>query len=268
MRRMISETRAKVLDNLAVNKDGTVIEVGGNVALESPEQAGYYIDKYHRVQCIINKVIGTNEPVVLIEGATTLIPVSDWYDVINKPDLQIPPVEEGQVVYVQGNKMVYKLNGKTYYSETDGILVCDGTITEPWGKKWQGMGYIQEGGRVFQPLISQPKEAQLFNVGTKYYMLLDDVESSQAYYIRTTFKVNDYFYIQSLNGPIEIVLGNQIKGYNNDTNYIDSANLGIWTKDYSPTNDGYGAILFGEESSNVYVIVSNRIVYVERAYEV
>lgn len=41
MRRMISETKAKVLDNLAVNKDGTVIEVGGNVALESIEQLGY-----------------------------------------------------------------------------------------------------------------------------------------------------------------------------------------------------------------------------------
>ena len=41
MRRMISETKAKVLDNLAVNKDGTVIEVDGNVALESIEKLGY-----------------------------------------------------------------------------------------------------------------------------------------------------------------------------------------------------------------------------------
>lgn len=41
MRRMISETKAKVLDNLAVNKEGTVIEVGGNVTLESIEKLGY-----------------------------------------------------------------------------------------------------------------------------------------------------------------------------------------------------------------------------------
>lgn len=40
MRRMISETKAKVLDNLVVNKDGTIIEVDGNIALESIEKIG------------------------------------------------------------------------------------------------------------------------------------------------------------------------------------------------------------------------------------
>lgn len=40
MRRMISETKAKVLDNLVVNKDGTVIEVDGNVGFESIEKIG------------------------------------------------------------------------------------------------------------------------------------------------------------------------------------------------------------------------------------
>lgn len=267
MRRMISETKAKVLDNLAVNKDGTVIEVGGNVALESPEQIGHYIDTLHRVHCIIDAVIGTNNPVVLVEGATKIIPVGDWIDVSTNPDLQVPPIENGQVVYVQGDKMLYKLNGTTFYSEVNNSLVCDGTITEPWGKKWQGMGYIQEGGRVFQPLISQPKEAQLINVGNTYYMLLDDAESSQAYYISMVFQAGFNLCIQSLDGPIEIVLGTNFKGYNN-INRIDSANLGIWSNDYSPTDNGYGTIIFGEELRNVYVIVSNRIVYVNTAYEV
>ena len=40
MRRMISETKAKVLDKLVVNKDGTIIEVGGNVGFESIEKIG------------------------------------------------------------------------------------------------------------------------------------------------------------------------------------------------------------------------------------
>lgn len=267
MRRMISETRAKVLDNLAVNKDGTVIEVDGSVVVESPEQVGHYVDTLHKVQCIIDRVIGTNDPVVLVEGATKFICIGNWIDASTNPDAQLPPIENGQVIYSQGDKMLYKENGITYYSETDGILVCDGTITEPWGKKWQGMGYIIGGNRVFQPLISQPKEAQLINVGTTDYIFLDDVTSSQAYYITKDFLKNTFLGIYSLDGPITIILGEEFKGYNN-TNHIDTSSLGIWSIDYLPTDNGYCDIALGEEIRNVYILVSNRIVYVDRAYEI
>ena len=267
MRRMISETKAKVLDNFAVNKDGNVIKVDGNVALESMEQIGHYINTLHKVLCIIDESIGTNDPVVLVEGATKFIPIGDWMDVSLNPDAQVPPIENGQVVYIQGDKMLYKQNDIIYYSETDSILVCDGTITEPWGKVWQGMSYIQEGGRVFQPLISQPKEAQLLNAGNTYYMFLDDATSSQAYYIKRGIQAGNFINIRSLDGPIEIIIGEMLKGYNN-TNAIDSASLGIWSTSYSPTDDGYGDIAIGEETFNIYILVSNRIVYVERAYEV
>ena len=266
MRRMISETKAKVLDNLVVNKDGTIIEVGGNVAVESMEQIGHYIDTLHKVQCVIDEAIGTNDPVVLVEGATKFIPITTWVDVSTNPDLQVPPIEEGQVVYSQGDKMLYKQNGTTYYSETDGILVCDGTITEHWGKVWEGMGYIIGGGRVFQPLISQPKEAQLLNAaGNEYYMFLDDASSSQAYYIKMGMQAGYFLCIYSLDGPITTVLGEMI---NNGNNHIDTSSLGIWSNDYSPTDNGYGEIAFGEETFNIYILVSNRMVYVERAYEV
>lgn len=40
MRKMISNTKAKALDNIAVNSDGTILELGGNVAVESIEQIG------------------------------------------------------------------------------------------------------------------------------------------------------------------------------------------------------------------------------------
>ena len=125
MRKMIA---SEISNKLAV-KDG-VLEVGGNVAVESPEQVGHYIDTLHKVLCVIDESIGTNNPVVLVEGATKFIPVGDWIDVSLNPDVQVPPIENGQVVYSQGDKMLYKQNGTTYYSETDSILVCDGTITE------------------------------------------------------------------------------------------------------------------------------------------
>lgn len=41
MRRMISENEKKVLKNFAVNDNGTIVEIGGNVAFESIEQVGY-----------------------------------------------------------------------------------------------------------------------------------------------------------------------------------------------------------------------------------
>lgn len=255
----------RMIPNITV-KDG-VLEVGGNVALESMEQIGHYINTLHKVQCVIDESIGTNDPVVLVEGATKFIPVGEWMDVSLNPDVQVPPIENGQVVYMQGDKMLYKQNGTTYYSETDSILVCDGTITEHWGKVWQGMSYIQEGGKVFQPLISQPKEAQLINVGTTDYIFLDDVTSSQAYYITKDFTANTFLSIYSLDGPITVVLGEMIKGYNN-TNHIDTSSLGIWSKSFLPTDNGYCDIAFGDAVSNVYILVSNRIVYVDYAYEV
>ena len=65
MRKMIA---SEISNKLAV-KDG-VLEVGGNVAVESPEQVGHYIDTLHKVLCVIDESIGTNNPVVLVEGAT------------------------------------------------------------------------------------------------------------------------------------------------------------------------------------------------------
>lgn len=41
MRRMISNNKSKVLNNLAVNDNGTILEVGGNLAVESISQLGY-----------------------------------------------------------------------------------------------------------------------------------------------------------------------------------------------------------------------------------
>ena len=262
MRKMIA---SEIANKLAVKDE--VLEVDGKVSVESPEQVGHYIDTLHKVQCVIDEAIGTNDPVVLVEGATKFIRVGEWIDVSTNPDAQVPPIENGQVIYSQGDKMLFKQNGTTYYSETNGILVCDGTITEHWGKVWQGMGYIIEGGKVFQPLISQPKEAQLINVGNTDYIFLDDVTSSQAYYITKDFTANTFLSIYSLDGPIMVVLGQMIKGYN-DTNHIDTSSLGIWSKSYLPTDNGYCDIAFGAEASNVYILVSNRIVYVDNAYEV
>ena len=129
------------------------------------------------------------------------------------------------------------------------------------------MGYIIEGGRVFQPLISQPKEAQIFNAGNTDYIVLDDVTSSQAYYIKKDFTANTFLSIYSLDGPIMVILGEMFKGYNN-TNHIDTSDLGIWSSSYSPTDNGYCDIAFGDAVSNVYILVSNRIAYVDYAYEV
>ena len=268
MRRMISETKAKVLDNLVVNKDGTVIEVGGNVALESPEQAGHYIYKYHRVHCIIDEAIGTNDPVVLIEGATTFIQSDEWYDVTNKPDVQVPPIEDGQVVYVQGDKMLYKLNGTTYYSEIDNLLLCDGTLTE-WGKQWRDMGYIQEGGRVFQPLFTGPKKIEKDEIyatnNLNYQLWLEDVVSPQSYYIGNpdssdSFNTNTYFSINSLDGGMVVILGDNLKtGFNSS---IDSCEMGISVYG-DPNENAFATILFGRSIMTLNIYINNRIIYVE-----
>lgn len=40
MRRMITTKQAKALDNIVVNEDGTIVEIGGNVGFEGIEQIG------------------------------------------------------------------------------------------------------------------------------------------------------------------------------------------------------------------------------------
>ena len=273
MRRMISETKAKVLDNLVVNKDGTVIEVDGNVAVESPAQLGHYVDKYNRVKCVIVDVIGTNDPVVLVEGITHVECAIDvWAETTNiDPSIQIPPVEEGQIVYVQGDKMFYKLNGKTYYSETDDILLCDGTITEPWGRKWQEKGYIQEGGRIFQPLFAEPKliTDNEIRANNDYRCLwLEDVVSPQIYRINSIFPINTMFNISSLDGPITVVLGDMLKGAPTNPTNINSCLVGIFSVGNEPTGNGYATIEISSTVDNIYIIVNNRFIYVDMAYEV
>lgn len=268
MRRMISETRAKVLDNLAVNKDGTVIEVGGNVALESPEQAGHYIDKYHRVHCIIDESIGSEQYVILIEGATTFIQSEEWKDV-NSTQHNYPPMENGQVAYVQGDAMFYKENNKIFYSEVDNLLLCDGTITEHWGKIWQGMGYIQEGGRVFQPLFDGPKKIEKDEIyatnDLNYQLWLEDVVSPQSYYIGNPdgsdiFNSNTYFSIHSLDGAMVVILGENIRnGFNTS---IDSCEMGISVYG-DPNENTFATLLFGRAIGTLNIYINNRIIYVE-----
>lgn len=267
MRRMISETRAKVLDNLAVNKDGTVIEVGGNVALESPEQAGHYIDKYHRVHCIIDEFIGSVQYVILVEGATTFIQSEEWHDVTSTGH-NYPPMENGQVAYVQGDAMFYKENDIIYVSTVDNLLLCDGTLTE-WGKKWQRMGYIQEGGRVFQPLFAEPKKIEKEEIyatnDLNYQLWLEDVVSPQVYYIGNpdssySFDTNTYFSIHSLDGGMVVILGDNLKtGF---VSSIDSCKTGISVYG-DPNENTYATILFGRSITTLNIYINNRIIYVE-----
>ena len=243
-------------------------KIGHSIVANDDGKLGHYVDRYNRVKCVIVDVIGTDDPVVLVEGITHVECAIDvWAETTNiDPSIQIPPVEEGQIVYVQGDKMFYKLNGKTYYSETDDILLCDGTITEPWGRKWQEKGYIQEGGRVLQ-LFSEPKlitDAEIRANNDYRCLWLEDVVSPQIYRINSTFPMNSMFNISSLDGPITVVLGVMLKGSAN----INSGLVGIFSVGNEPTGNGYATIEITSSVDNIYIIVNNGFIYVEVAYEV
>ena len=108
MRRMIPSNKARVLDNLAVNADGTVIEVGGNVAFESIEQIGHMVDGEPIIKEVIvgNPGINVTPPsagmYTLFKGVKELIGFSK-----GGPSLSM---DEGDVVYYSSSMYLIALS--------------------------------------------------------------------------------------------------------------------------------------------------------------
>ena len=112
MRRMITTGQAKVLNNFAVNEDGTVVEVGGNIAFESIEQLGF-MDTSERVVggyfWLADKP-GAGSNIILARNITKVEVLSGRVDEVTGVTC-----DEGVLMYSSKEvSFVYKLNGVIY----------------------------------------------------------------------------------------------------------------------------------------------------------
>lgn len=133
MRRMISTQKAKVLNNFAINDNGTIIEIGGNVALESIEQLGtatkVEIPGYIEIKNDPSKY-GAEK--VVVTGVTSIKELgSGW----SQSSFLPTATTEGEVAFkdvVGAHYLVLRIGDTFYYSNVNGatIKVDGGTITE------------------------------------------------------------------------------------------------------------------------------------------
>ena len=68
MRKLISTEKRRVLENLAVNNDGTIVEVGGNVALQSIEKIGMMGDPDFKYEIPFDKIPYLFDTTVIASG--------------------------------------------------------------------------------------------------------------------------------------------------------------------------------------------------------
>ena len=114
MRRMIPSNKARVLDNLAVNANGTAIEVDGNVAFESIENIGHLVDG----EPIIKEVV-VGDPGITLNLPTQIANYPRLFKGVKEltgfeqggPSVGM----EGDVVYdIQLSTLFAKINGQMY----------------------------------------------------------------------------------------------------------------------------------------------------------
>lgn len=156
MRKMISTKKAKVLDNLAVNDNGTIIEVGGNIALESIEQLGTMQDV--NITSFLKPASSESTFGSLATGCSDFEPVGSWNNG------NIPPIDSycnnaGDVGFINlGGSIYYIYNDgtkhyKNNYSDAQEVVLKarGGTIHPAAPTRF----YRQEAVKSFKPFFTQ-----------------------------------------------------------------------------------------------------------------
>ena len=154
---MIPSNKAKVLDNFAVNADGTIVEVGGNVAFESIEKIGHMVDSAPVIK----------EVVVGSPGITVTPPSAGTYTLFKGVKETTGFLEGGPTLSISEGDMVYsseglyffaKINGKIYNNAGSNFTLKGDNITK--GDSYSLIsGDMQlvtaPGGKVFKPFFTE-----------------------------------------------------------------------------------------------------------------
>lgn len=133
MRRMITAKQAKGLEklneNIVINEDGTQVEIGGNVVLESIEQLGYIGTEEAVVKFSIDNAWGkapVQTDMLLAKNVTSVNPSIETPSVIT---VENPHPEYGDnVMFAYSYNIYWNIKGVCYRSGADYIVASvDGT---------------------------------------------------------------------------------------------------------------------------------------------
>ena len=160
MSKKLTTSTNDILDTDKITIDGNILELGGNVGVESIEQIGVNVPKYNHMDIVTDGQFTRptyNQVVILVNNATEITEVGGTWS--NTGQLQYQP-SEGQITYFIGSGLYYKINGQLRYIAFDkgGALDFKGDLTDA-GKKY--IGYALKGG--FTPFFTEEQYQALFN---------------------------------------------------------------------------------------------------------
>lgn len=178
MRKMISSKQAKVLNNLVVNNDGTIVEVGGNLAVESIEQLGtasvvtipgYVEIKNNPAEYVAEKVVAT--------GVTSVIELGTGW---STSSFLPTATTEGDVAFkdVAGaHYLVLRIGDDFYYTNVDGATMkVNGTATVVEGSMAKSIPSHDE--LEFTPFFTEEQYEALLDLIENHDALLDLIENA------------------------------------------------------------------------------------------
>lgn len=173
MRRMISENQAKGLEklnnNIVISDDGTLVEVGGNIAVESIEQIGYIGQE--PASCIVNpsNITTAGEATRLegvqgtdLRGKTATIDASGTTHVPNDGDLYAAPVGGPPSIWYNIGGIVYKV-AYSFEDPDHSIKVSGENLTVKTDPK-HAVSDWTEGGDVFKPFFTEDQYQELLDL--------------------------------------------------------------------------------------------------------
>ena len=117
MRKLISTEKRRVLENFSVNNDGTIVEVGGNVAAESIEQFGHTVP----APAAFTSGAGSYPAYNVLSGITEVVDIGGWTTAAESLPAD---VDEGVCKYDPTYGMyLMKVKGVKYIADNSGKTI-------------------------------------------------------------------------------------------------------------------------------------------------
>lgn len=164
MRKMISEEERKVLKNFAVNDNGTIVEIGGNVAFESIEQIGHMVESDIPTSGHLD--FASQTPPITQDGtvATNVESVVITTGTAQECPVDLPFLVKNGVV-VNGDSIYWYVGDKAYCVSSDyGCeldIVGELVVNSATSSHWSNLAYDS---LVFKPFFTEEQYQEILDL--------------------------------------------------------------------------------------------------------
>lgn len=165
MRKMISSKKAKVLDNFAVNDNGTIVEIGGNIAFESIEQIGHVVDEERIIQFECDNA-NEHPPIMpdtlIARNVSKVVNMSSFGETYTLTNPQ--PQYGNNVVFAYNGVVYWVVNGICYSNTSDASHIkVDGELVDT-GHTENYSNIVEGTAKVFKPFFTEEQYQEILDL--------------------------------------------------------------------------------------------------------